>query len=445
MTLRVEEFLPERLKLDLDAQPRAQARRTAAAAGRRRLSVRRAGRGQPLHREARGRGRAASAGAVARLVLRRPDAGAAEGSQGRHRRQARCAGQAAAGHRAAGRSQAGQHDRGDRHRQRVTRPAAAASTAALKRVLWPADALVGVRPLFDDKEGADANANGRLRTRARRQRRQAARRQGPARDAGARAPRLPLELRRRRRLGLRLHPPLRETSRRAPSMPARAARASISRWSGATTASTCSTRRRSSPRAIRSPPAGAGTTTTAASTRAPTRSSSRSTRPHYRAGDTLKVTLTPPHAGKGLLMVESDRMLYVQDIDAKAGSTLRDPGDRRTGSATTSTSPRWCSAAAARRARSRRRARSASRTCRWTGAIARSPSACRSPKLMRPERDLPVTVERAAAGRAGRVRDACRRSTSASSTSPASRCRTPPRISSRSAASASMRTTSTAA
>ena len=29
----------------------------------------------------------------------------------------------------------------------------------------------------------------------------------------------------------------------------------------------------------------------------------------YRAGDTLKVTLTPPHAGKGVLLVESDKLL----------------------------------------------------------------------------------------------------------------------------------------
>ncbi len=29
----------------------------------------------------------------------------------------------------------------------------------------------------------------------------------------------------------------------------------------------------------------------------------------YKAGDTLKVTVTPPHPGKGVLMVESDRML----------------------------------------------------------------------------------------------------------------------------------------
>ncbi len=33
---------------------------------------------------------------------------------------------------------------------------------SIKRVLWPAEALVGVRPLFDDKEGADANASARF-------------------------------------------------------------------------------------------------------------------------------------------------------------------------------------------------------------------------------------------------------------------------------------------
>ncbi|MDH5833818.1 alpha-2-macroglobulin [Luteimonas sp. M1R5S59] len=48
-------------------------------------------------------------------------------------------------------------------------------------------------------------------------------------------------------------------------------------------------------------------------------------RTRYRAGDTLAVTVTPPHAGKGLLMVESDRMLYVQEIDARAGSRFEIP------------------------------------------------------------------------------------------------------------------------
>ena len=45
----------------------------------------------------------------------------------------------------------------------------------------------------------------------------------------------------------------------------------------------------------------------------------------YKAGDTLKVTLTPPHAGRGVLMVESDHMLYVQDIEAKPGSSFEIP------------------------------------------------------------------------------------------------------------------------
>ncbi|WP_425503967.1 alpha-2-macroglobulin family protein [Pseudoxanthomonas broegbernensis] len=37
----------------------------------------------------------------------------------------------------------------------------------------------------------------------------------------------------------------------------------------------------------------------------------------YRAGDTLKVTVTPPHAGRGVLLVETDRLLYVQDIELR--------------------------------------------------------------------------------------------------------------------------------
>jgi uncharacterized protein YfaS (alpha-2-macroglobulin family) len=45
----------------------------------------------------------------------------------------------------------------------------------------------------------------------------------------------------------------------------------------------------------------------------------------YRAGDTLKVTLTPPHSGPGLLIVESDSMLYTRNIEARAGSTFEIP------------------------------------------------------------------------------------------------------------------------
>jgi len=45
----------------------------------------------------------------------------------------------------------------------------------------------------------------------------------------------------------------------------------------------------------------------------------------YRAGETLTVTLTPPHPGHGMLMVESDRLLYVQAIEARPGSTFAIP------------------------------------------------------------------------------------------------------------------------
>ncbi len=41
----------------------------------------------------------------------------------------------------------------------------------------------------------------------------------------------------------------------------------------------------------------------------------------YRAGDKMKVTVTPPHPGPGILVVESDRLLHVQPIDAKPGAT----------------------------------------------------------------------------------------------------------------------------
>lgn len=45
----------------------------------------------------------------------------------------------------------------------------------------------------------------------------------------------------------------------------------------------------------------------------------------YKTGDTVRLTVTPPHAGKGVIMVESDKMLYVQEIDAKPGSTFNIP------------------------------------------------------------------------------------------------------------------------
>ena len=41
----------------------------------------------------------------------------------------------------------------------------------------------------------------------------------------------------------------------------------------------------------------------------------------YRAGDTLRITVTPPQPGEGILIVESDRLLHVQPLSAKPGET----------------------------------------------------------------------------------------------------------------------------
>jgi len=45
----------------------------------------------------------------------------------------------------------------------------------------------------------------------------------------------------------------------------------------------------------------------------------------YHAGETMKVTVTPPHDGPGVLLVESDHLLYTRNIDVKAGATFEIP------------------------------------------------------------------------------------------------------------------------
>ena len=45
----------------------------------------------------------------------------------------------------------------------------------------------------------------------------------------------------------------------------------------------------------------------------------------YRAGDTMKVTVTPPQPGPGVLLVESDHLLYTKNIEAKAGVVFEIP------------------------------------------------------------------------------------------------------------------------
>ncbi len=45
----------------------------------------------------------------------------------------------------------------------------------------------------------------------------------------------------------------------------------------------------------------------------------------YKVGDTAKVTVTAPKAGPGVLLVESDHLLYTRNIDAQAGATFDIP------------------------------------------------------------------------------------------------------------------------
>lgn len=195
----------------------------------------------------------------------------------------------------------------------------------LKRVLWPADALVGVRPLFDDKDGADSNGNARfelLRVGSDGQPR-------PARglkatlvrehrdyhwnyddddgwdydfttrhenietkviDAGTAAARLDFPVQwGEYRLDV-LDPATGLTTR----YPFRAG------WSWDDQNRGLDAR--------------------------PDKVKLALDKAAYQAGDTLKVTVTPPHAGKGVLLVESDGLMYVQDIDVKAkGSTFEIP------------------------------------------------------------------------------------------------------------------------
>ena len=194
----------------------------------------------------------------------------------------------------------------------------------LKRVLWPAEALVGVRPLFDDSDGADANSNPRFEVlrvgsdgtpRAAKGLRATLVRehrdyhwthdddggwsfdfssryenvQSRELDVGATAARIdfPVEWGEYRvdvfdpETGLTMRYPFRAG------------------WSW-------------------------GDDNRGVDAR-PDKVKLALDKTGYRAGDTLKVTVTPPHPGKGLLIVESDHMHYVQAIDARPGSTFEIP------------------------------------------------------------------------------------------------------------------------
>lgn len=195
---------------------------------------------------------------------------------------------------------------------------------SVKRVLWPADALVGVRPLFDDKEGTDTNSN-----------------------AGFEITRVGSDGKPR---------------------PANGLRATLVRehrdyhWNyGEDGGWDYDFTRRYQDVEVRTVEVGASPAklsfpvewgeyrldvydpATKLTTRYPFRAGwswddqnrGLDARPDkvklaldktaYKAGDTLEVTVTAPHEGQGLLMVEADRMLYVQAIEAKPGSKFKIP------------------------------------------------------------------------------------------------------------------------
>ncbi|WP_379655291.1 alpha-2-macroglobulin [Pseudoxanthomonas sp. UC19_8] len=195
---------------------------------------------------------------------------------------------------------------------------------SLKRVLWPADVLAGVRPLFDDKEGSAANGTAGFEI-------------ARFNAAGARQPGkgLKVTLVRERRDYHWTHDEdtgwsfdytqrFENVDTRAVDVGGDAVRVDFPvEWGGY--------------RLEVFDPA-TGLTTRYPFTAGwswnddnrgldarPDKVKLSLDKTGYRAGDTLKVTLTPPHDGKGVLMVESDHMLYVKNIEAKAGSVFEIP------------------------------------------------------------------------------------------------------------------------
>lgn len=261
---------------------------------------------------------------------------------------------------------------------------------SLKRVLWPADALVGVRPLFDDKDGADANAT-----------------------AGVELMRVGVDGQPRPAKGLRVtlvrehrdyhwnHDPeggwgydfnrrFEDIETRVVDLGTSASRMDFPvEWGeyrvDVVDPSTGLTTRY---------PFTAGWSwddQNRGLDARPDKVKLSLDKAAYKAGDTLEVTLTPPHAGKGLLMVESDRMLYAQAIDAEPGSRFRIPVTQdwerhdvyvtalvfRGGSSPSKITP--ARAVGVAHVPMDRRARKVA-----VGLAV--------PDMMRPERDLPVTV-----------------------------------------------------
>ena len=195
---------------------------------------------------------------------------------------------------------------------------------SVERVLWPADALVGVRPLFDDADGADANANARFELMR-------------FRPDGTPSPAkgLKVTLVREHRDYHWSHDDDNgwdyDFTRRFETVQTLAldAAATVTRFDvpvewgeyriDVYDAATKLTMRYPFHAGWGWDDANRGLDAR------PDKVKLSLDKTAYRAGDTLKVTMTPPHAGKGLVMVESDRMLFVQALDVKPGTVVEIP------------------------------------------------------------------------------------------------------------------------
>src|SRR5690606_37060483 len=191
---------------------------------------------------------------------------------------------------------------------------------SLKRVLWPADALVGVRPLFDDKDGADSNATARF---------ELVRVDSDAKPRPGKGLKVTLVREHRdyhwnydeddgwdydftRRFE--------DVETKTIDSAATAVRFDFPVEWGEYRVDVFDPGTKLTARY----PFGAGWSwndDNRGLDARPDKVKLSLDKTGYRAGDKLKVTVTPPHAGKGVLLVESDKLLYVQDIQVKAGGS----------------------------------------------------------------------------------------------------------------------------
>jgi uncharacterized protein YfaS (alpha-2-macroglobulin family) len=195
---------------------------------------------------------------------------------------------------------------------------------SLKRVLWPAPVLVGIRPMFDDKDGADPNSNPGFEV----MRVDSAGRPHPASG-------LKMTLVRERRdyrwsysdetgWGYDYNSRFEQVETRTLDVGATANRFNVPVEWGEYRIEIFDPATRLTTRY----PFTAGWSwddDNRGLDARPDKVKLALDRTGYRAGGTLKVTVTPPHAGRGMLLVESDHLLYVQNIDVKAGSTFEIP------------------------------------------------------------------------------------------------------------------------